>query len=123
MDAQKIKNIIGSNNKEYCYFGIRAMMANPLTGELQRVEVNDIVDNSYDWADGDSTGVELDGTSALEIDIDAEIEDISSVLKNIENYTWDTNQIVILGSIDKEYGQDNNEIVMQNAVVLAVWSI
>lgn len=122
MNASEIKNIIETNNAEYGYFGIRAMMQNPLTGKNQIVAVDDILDNSYAWEDGETTDEELPGTCAIKLNYDAEIEAIESALKNIKVYSWNVKQFVLLGANSADYGTDANEIILENAVVLAAWN-
>lgn len=124
MNAFEIKKIIDDNRNEYCYFGLRAMTQNPITGENTLVSVNDILAESFDWADGESLGRELNGASALAIDLDAEIKDIEKVITAVKKlYSWSVKQIVVCASMVMEYGEDNNEIIMHNAVVLEVWNI
>jgi hypothetical protein len=121
MNASEIKTIIEANNNEYGYFGIRAMMQNPLTGENQIVEVDDILQNSYVWEDGETTGEELNGTCALKLNYDAELSEIDYTLKNVNVYSWNVKQFVLLGASRADYGTDANEIILENAVVLAAW--
>lgn len=118
MNAAEIKKVIEQYRNEYCYFGIRAMTGNPLTHESPTVEIDDIVENSWDWLDGDPTEEELEGTCALQVDPDDELEDIEHVLKEAEMYLWNAKQLVLLGCMYKEYGNDNNEIIMRDAIVL-----
>ena len=60
-----IKSIV--EEEEYEYYGIRILTENPKTGEVDDLKIGDEPPNSYTWSDGESTGDELDGTSALQI--------------------------------------------------------
>ena len=114
----EIKNIIEKG--EYNFYGLRVMTENPITGEAQIVEAGGIVENSYNWdCDGYIETEKLDGVSAIII---KGVEGIDEAIKRVKQY-WSGQQIVLLGSIDAENGNDPYEIVMSNNdTVLAVWN-
>ena len=115
MNASEINQIIASDTK-YNYYGIRAMTMNPKNGEFEIAIVGGTVGNSYSWDDGETTDWELNGTSALEV-IDGNTEKILEAVKMYD----DRSQVVLLGSLYSEYGQDEGEIIMHgNLTVLAI---
>ena len=117
-----VEAIKGNKNS---YYGIR------WTAEDECYCVGDIARNSYDWdIENDISTyetdepVELDGTCAIEIicdptfDEDDEIrEAIEEALKNHNGY-W--GEPVLLGCRNAEYGNDAGEIIMEDAVVIAM---
>ena len=98
--------------------------------EDESYNIGDIARNSYEWdIENDISTyetdepVELDGTCAIELvidrtfDEDGEIaEAIEEVLKNRNGYCGTP---VLLGSDRYEYGNDNGEIIMEDAKVIA----
>ena len=122
MDTKEIAQIIEKNRTKYDYFGIRAMTMNPITREFEIAEVGKPVSNSYDWDDGETTGYQLNGVSAVEIvDIWDEIENsVKDALKAVKDYD-DRSQVVLIGSIASDHGSDAGEIIMHgNDTVLAI---
>ena len=115
---EQIKNII--EKCEYNFYGLRVMTENPVTCEPQLAEVGGYVENSYNWdCDGYIATEELEGVSAIIIKGE---EGIDEAIKRVKQY-WSGQQIVLLGSIDAENGNDPYEIVMSNNdTVLAVWN-
>lgn len=116
---------------EYEHYGIRAVASlsdhfteSWLKKTGQSVEpvaltVGQIAPASYRWEDGNNTDEELGGTCAIQIpsawdgSLERPIEAVSSYLGK---------QLALLGCYHVSYGEDNGEIIMQDAVVLAIWS-
>ena len=124
MNAQEILNIIEKNRMQYVYFGIRAMTRNPRTNEIPVAVVGDCIECSFVWDDRDytdSTDEMLNGTSAIKIYVDADADAVGKAIKHLSEYTVDGEQVALLASQTMEFGKDRNEIVMQNAIVLATW--
>ena len=124
------------NIKDFC--GIRYMTANPITGEQQNVKIGDILENSFDWEDGNPID-ESDGVSALNIGeithLDLDDSDEAEEALNLINDRLDrlkmykaedggNGQVVICGSGYYSYeGNDLDEIVIcGNPEVLYVFS-
>lgn len=122
MNVQQIFDIIQEESAYIQYFGLRALTQNSETGEFETAEVGGIVQNSYIWNDGENTGTQLDGVSAIKIN-EADIDEIDQAIRELQPYLANAKQVVLLGSDDAEPGEDNHERIMQNAVVLAVWNI
>jgi len=78
--------------------------------------VGDIAPKSYAWYDGESTGEELYGTAAVEVKKD----NIPTQLSKLEPYLG--NKVVLMGSYQYQHGEDKDEIVMKDAVILATFS-
>lgn len=112
----------------YRFFGVRN-----ITRELDKLSVGDTCPNSYDWdVENDcstycTTGETLDGASAIHVnadpfcDGDEEIsEAIESAAKQAAAYD-DEGELVLIASKDgSDWGFDKNEIVLENAIVIAV---
>ncbi len=98
--------------------------------EDESYNIGDIARNSYEWdIENDISTyetdepVELDGTCAIELVIDRTFDEddeiaevIEEVMKNHNGY-WGTP--VLLGSDHCEYGNDDGEIIMEDAKVIA----
>ena len=106
--------------KKYNYIGVRVVR----NGEIYTI--GDVVNNSKDWdfENDNSSDVDLDGASAIEVaDIDFdETEEAKSLIIAAANVVRDygKGQLVIIASNDVDYGDDPGEIVMSNAVVVGV---
>ena len=110
-------------NCEFTRFGIRHLCAD------EKYNVGDEVRNSYDWdymydcsTYETDDPVELIGACAYELNIDS-INDTDEEIQNKLNIALDASKCysgdaVLLGSDWACYGQDENEIIMQNAEVL-----
>ena len=90
------------------------------------VKVGDDLDNSFDWVDGCITSEEIDGTCALDLGWDGwEIDEgwLSEMLTEAKAYNMlnDNEQLVVIGGREGFEGNDVNEIVIENAVCLAVF--
>lgn len=129
----KIAEIISSSDLEF--FGIRFNMHNPMGGETTEYQSGDILPNSYIWEDGESTGFELPGSSAIQIpvvknweDTEVSLSDIENVLAQMRQYGIEGQLLLIAGS-RMQYGEDVNEIIINHtdysagdgAVVLYAW--
>ena len=113
---------IANEAKGFNYYGLRVMTVNPLSNKKEIVNVGDTLGNSFDWADGLTTENELDGTCAVNIDNpwgELEADDIECALQTIKDYGSE-GQLVLIGGNNAEYGQDQYEIIINNAVVLAI---
>lgn len=114
---KKIQKIIESNS-QYNYFGVRAMTMNPITKTFEKAIIGKTIRNSYSWDDGETTGDELNGVSVISIDLD--LDNVNQALEDVHKYD-DRNQVVLIGSLYREYGEDPNEIIMSgNLTVLAI---
>nr|DAG56954.1 MAG TPA: hypothetical protein [Caudoviricetes sp.] len=110
-------------NCEFTRFGIRHL------SDDENYNIGDIVRNSYDWnyeldhsTYEDEAPVELDGACAYELNIDS-INDTDEEIQNKLNIALEESKcysgdVVLLGSDWAGYGQDENEIIMQDAEVL-----
>jgi hypothetical protein len=107
------------SNSEYHAFGLRVMTKNPKTGTEIEVRVGDTVSNSYQWDEGDSTGVDLGGVSVLNISRGSKPEYVSARIRQLKQYQG--SKIVFIGGNRYEQGEDDNEIVISDPVVLKIW--
>lgn len=106
-------------------FGVRAMTPNPVeAAEFTLVEGAEL-EASYIWEDGVSTDEELGGVSTIgftvdQIDGEVSPEEIKAAIEKLSIY--DSEQIVIVGghqNIDALHN-DDGEIVIADAVIVAV---
>jgi hypothetical protein len=106
---QEVIDII--RGEEYEYYGIRWIH------DSDPVSVGDSLPNSYRWEDGESTGEELNGTSAIECTAD---DAERGLIQIKDSYASKGDQIVLIGGNSREWGEDDGEILIKDAVVLAV---
>jgi hypothetical protein len=78
--------------------------------------VGDVLPCSYCWEDGEPTEDELYGTSAVEIDGSA----YNTYRRLVKEYGSLGDTIVLIGGYQYVYGDDANEIVIKDGVVLSV---
>lgn len=85
--------------------------------------VGDILPPSYRWEDGNNTGEEMDGTSAIRaalMDCAAEVDEVDIVLRRVAIYRG--SRIALLAAPHAMGGEDQGEIVMHEPVVVAIWT-
>lgn len=119
-NREKVLNALIENGYKYRCYGLRT--------DDRELSVGDKVGNSHDLYDNydpeyDHYGEELDGTSAtgfgyLWYDED-DMEEVEKALKIQEHYYRGAHQYLIAGD-DDEYGDDEAEIIIRDAVVVAV---
>jgi hypothetical protein len=109
---QSIKSII--SDESYEKYGLRVITENP-KGDTEILKIGDTPPNSYTWDDGESTDVELEGTSSIEINPD----NIPAALQHIGPYSGD--KVVLLGADSYSYGDDDNELILSDAKVLGTF--
>ena len=111
----------------YRFFGIRN-----ITRELDKLNVGDTCPNSYDWdAENDcstycTTGETLNGASAIHVNTDPVWDDdnemqeaLETAIEQAKNY-YDGVLYLIASKENYDWGSDENEIVLENATVIAV---
>ena len=116
MTIEEIRNII--EEAEYGYIGIRA--------DSRDYQIGDVMDNSHqlfqdpqynDIYEGPYAGFydagELNGTCALSVSEN----NIEKMLEAVKNYG---EKIYLIGGNSMEYGNDEDEIIIRNAEVIAV---
>lgn len=111
MTTKELKSLIEQvmdENMEYEFFGIRT--------QEQPFALGDIDHTSKVWEDGDETDEDLDGICATNAE--------SRMIRwhaddHGDGYYFGGHQ-AILASNDVEYGEDDGEIIMKDAVVVYV---
>ena len=111
----------------YRFFGIRN-----ITRELDKLNVGDTCPNSYDWdAENDcstycTTGETLNGASAIHVNTDPVWDDdnemqeaLETAIEQAKNY-YDGVLYLIASKENYDWGSDENEIVLEDATVIAV---
>jgi len=93
----------------YTYLGIRSQDPEFEMGET-------IYHQSMVWLDGEETEDELPGLCALHVRSEEDFDRLLEVSKNYYGFA----HIAILGSNSVEYGEDENEIIMDEPEVLAI---
>lgn len=94
--------------KEYACYGIRRQEA-PFESDGETM-----VHNSCIWADGEETAEELDGVCALSLD---RFDTLSNAINASRMYYGD--YVAIIASNSYEYGQDLDEVILRDPVVIA----
>lgn len=122
MDSNLIRAITNSN---YNYIGIRHL------ADDEHYQVGDWCRNSYDWDyDYDCSTyevgnpVELPGTCAYNTNIIPNWDNPEEIAEKLENALADANcyygTTVIIAGNRMEYGNDDHEIIIANAVVISL---
>jgi hypothetical protein len=92
------------------HFGLRAHRRNIAVGET--------LPNSKIWRDGNMTADELPGCSTIKItpggDIAAALEKVRQI------YGWGGASVILVGGWQGSYGEDPEEIIIENGECLAV---
>ena len=106
--------------KNYDCVGVRSLC------DDEHYNVGDYCRHSYDWdCENDVSGYysnnQLSGTCAIEIvksvDDDEALQSISAAIKKVKNYN--RSRLIIIAGNSSEYGNDDCEVIINNAVVLA----
>ena len=100
---------------DYSYFGIRAID--------EVLAVGDTCQNSRVWDDGDATEETLEGASATKITLNGYTDTaIKTALEAAEkaNKPYYADHHYVIASDNMEYGEDMNEIILKDAVVIAI---
>jgi hypothetical protein len=100
---------------DYGYVGLRVI--DSAEHETGAVTVGDTLPASYRWDDGEWTGERLAGASAIAI---RSAEDLDAALALARIYWGD--QLVLVAGEFGQHGQDDGEILIRDAVALAVVS-
>ena len=109
--------------KKYRVIGIRGLASD------EKYDIGETCRKSYDWDyENDCSSydtekpVELDGTCAahivVDMDWDTDEEIIESIENVINNFNY-TGEMVLIGGESFEYGADENEVIIYDAVVIA----
>ena len=109
MNLEQINQIV--NSTDFTYFGLRTVEGCPSIGDTLPVSLD--FNNDY---------TPLDGACATELVADAwnEVEQEAWDKAYSINYNYPGDTMVLVASNFAEYGDDEAEIVMRNAIVLAV---
>ena len=102
--------------RDYDFYGIRVL--NDYFGSAD-MAVGDVLEPSYRWEDGEPTDDELYGTCALAVDENSSIDELIATLQKI--YGCLGGKKVLIGGHQAEWGDDDGEIVIRDAVVLAIF--
>lgn len=124
MDLQKLLNKI--KEEKYSVVAIRRCCKD------ENYNIGDICRSSYEWdyeydVSSYDTEIpnELDGTCGLNITSIIDCEDLTDVRNIIDNgieksSTYDGNNVIIIAGYDYSYGNDEEEVIIENAEVIAV---
>lgn len=112
------------NLKRFNFIGVRVLT------DDEDYNIGDTCRNSYDWdyendiSCYETDGTELNGTCAIDTEIDTtwdskeEIEEkILNAINFIKSNYWNS-KIVVIGGNNVEYGQDPKEIIIEDAEVI-----
>ncbi|MFT6347074.1 MAG: hypothetical protein ACJAYB_000055 [Psychromonas sp.] len=106
------------DGSQYQAVGIRAM-----TGGFV-VNPGDEINDSFVWVDGECTDETLEGASALNLEFDGwevQSDRFNEMLLQSKSYGHE-NQLVVVGCCGNDHyeGNDMNEVVLPNAVCIAI---
>lgn len=114
--ATEIVEIINNDDTTgHNVWGIRAIH------HQDAVKVGDVLGPSYRWDDGDCTDEVLEGVCAVQctaFDCTAEVPMVERALRMINGYPCD--QLVLIAAGRCVGGEDRGEIIMRDAVVVAI---
>lgn len=126
MKKEVIEKVLNSEAKKNCgYIGVRRLT------EDENYSIGDYCRNSYDWDyESDCSSydtdepTELDGTCAIDTKIDFQWDDVSEIEDKLEEAIEASGcyigNIAILGCDRMDYGSDEDEIIMEDAIVIAI---
>lgn len=104
----KANQILEELKKEkFNYYGLRMASQSDLDN-LER----GYLDRSYDWYDGESTGEQLEGTCAIEVNQDMDNKQIEEIIERLQMYATETSVILLVADSRSEYGNDDGEIIL-----------
>jgi hypothetical protein len=108
-------------------FGIRVMTSNPIQNVVISTNQGDEISPSFEWVDGEVTGIELGGTSALWFDVDycdgeVNTDSFNKAMDKISQYMYDECTVVVCGgSLDIDaICNDIGEVVIRSAKIIQV---
>lgn len=109
--------------KNFRVIGVRGL------AEDEKYEIGDTLRNSYDWdyendrtSYGTENEVELNGACASHVVVDMNWDSDEEIKEAIENVIANFNysgEIVLVGGNSFEYGADENEVIIEDAKVIA----
>lgn len=109
--------------KKYNVVGIRGLASD------EKYEIGDVCRNSFDWdyendmsSYGTENEIDLGGTCAVHVVFDKDWDSDEEIEKAIENVLNDfiySGEIVIIAGESFEYGADENEVIVEDAIVIA----
>ena len=111
--------------KNFSVIGIRTIT------DDENYNVGDICRNSYDWdfendcsTYNTDNPVQLNGTCAIEIFVDCDIEDMTEeeIINEINNAecNYAGSKKILIGGNSSSYGDDENEVIIRDAEVIAI---
>lgn len=109
--------------RKYSVIGIRGL------ADDEEYQIGDTCRKSYDWdyendiSTYSTTQIKLNGTCAADTRIDTTNDRDEEILEKINAIINDfgyVGEIVIIAGNDFEYGADENEIIIENAIVLDI---
>lgn len=106
---------------EYEHYGLRVVTDSPYKRKAVRLKVGRVAPRSYVWDDNCTTSERLRGASAIEIYLPDWPTSCERAIERLRMYRHNGSQVVLLGSEFADCGEDDGEIVMRDAVVLASW--
>ena len=116
---ENILKIIAENSNNYRVFGVRS--------DDRILNVGDALGNSHEWDEENDTyfedqylnGICATGFGYLWLDGEQEDQEELEKILNINDQYTGEHQYLIAGD-ESEYGNDESEVIIRNAVVLAV---
>lgn len=117
-----IKNILQKDNYfNYSDYGMRYL---PQRG--RKYKIGEKLKPSYRWVDGERTREKLEGTSAIELRSEEDINNILKYLRqssNPEMPTYFGDEIALIRGINKGGGEDPGESLLKDAEIMGIFPV
>lgn len=110
---EALETLMSSDDWNDTYVGLRVI--DSTEHETGRVNVGDVLPNSYVWDDGEWTEDRLDGVSAIEV---KDADDLGRAIKAATSYGGD--QLILVVGDYRYRGQDVGEIIIKDGKAYAV---
>lgn len=104
-----IKSAIAKS--DYEYYGIRV-------DDDVAYQIGDEIACSRIWVDGECTDETLNGTSCVGLRFNASDDEIEEAIEIANQYYGD--RVYLIASDSMEYGEDDGEYILHDAVVVAI---
>lgn len=111
MTTSELIKIAEDAGRNYSYFGIRH--------HHTTVSAGDELPNSWQQID-DEEDYELDGSCCLEFVVDNGEEELEFLIEKLKESNYQDGSIILVGGNNQEYGNDDGEVVIVTAKVLAI---
>lgn len=112
INFQTIKKIAETIDKDQYMYSYLALRCQPVPEEIGSTMAH----RSSQWIDGEEQHEQLDGVSAISLASIKWLDD--------DKYSgYEGPYLILIGSDNGQYGEDNGEVVLTDPIVLDIWRI